>query len=228
MAFQSQTTAGWQQQITALKRQILELKDIIDGVLMAPSSALALPEPDKLDDITDYDIWIPYLTAKLELDKGANTSDEKDLLREKIIFFYVYAQLGQNIRAQVLSTLNIADITKAYDHRQLLDHLKRLRAGLNKDQEPSNRSFELEMGANESFVDYFTNVQKLLSQGEATNWDDQEKMKYLERGLQSSAISQLLKVQLEPPKTYSEMVSACIRLDSMSRDVVGKLGRWLG
>jgi Na+/phosphate symporter len=56
MALQSQTTAGWQQQITALKRQILELKDIIDGVLMAPSSALALPEPDKLDDITDYDI----------------------------------------------------------------------------------------------------------------------------------------------------------------------------
>ncbi|KAH8757904.1 hypothetical protein F5883DRAFT_525462 [Diaporthe sp. PMI_573] len=90
MALQSQTTAGWQQQITALKRQILELKDIIDGVLMAPSSALALPEPDKLDDITDYDIWIPYLTAKLELDKGANTSDEKrrchyhsDLLNRK-------------------------------------------------------------------------------------------------------------------------------------------------
>jgi hypothetical protein len=39
------------------------------------------------------------------------------------------------------------------------------------------------MGANESFVDYFTKVQKLLSQGEAANWDDQEKMKYLERGL---------------------------------------------
>ncbi|KAH8750296.1 hypothetical protein F5883DRAFT_528166 [Diaporthe sp. PMI_573] len=108
MALQSQTTAGWQQQITALKRQILELMDIIDEVLMAPSSALALPEPDKLDDITDYEIWIPYLTAKLELDKAANTSDEKDLLREKIIFFYVYAQLGPNIRAQVLSTLNIA------------------------------------------------------------------------------------------------------------------------
>jgi hypothetical protein len=98
MALQSQTTAGWQQQITALKRQILDLKDIIDGVLMAPSSALALPEPDKLNDITDYDIWIPYLTAKLELDKGANTSDEKDLLREKIIFFYVYAQLGYELK----------------------------------------------------------------------------------------------------------------------------------
>ena len=221
MALQPQTTAGWQQQMTALKRQIIELKDIIDEVFMAPSSSVALPEPDKLDDITDYDIWIPYLTAKLKPDKAASTSD----IEKEIIFFYVYAQLGPKIKAQVLSTLNIAYITGTYDHQQLLDHLKSLRAGLEKSQEPSNRSFELEMGANESFVDYFTKVQKLLSQGEAANWDDQEKMKYLERGLQSSAIGQLLKVQLEPPKTYSGMVSACVRLDSMSRDAIGKLGR---
>jgi hypothetical protein len=154
---------------------------------------------------------------KLKLDKAASTSD----IEKEIIFFYVYAQLGPKIKAQVLSTLNIA---YTYDHQQLLDHLKSLRAGL-ESQELSNRSFELEMGANESFVDYFTKVQKLLSQGEAANWDDQEKMKYLERGLQSSAIGQLLKVQLEPPKTYSGMVSACVRLDSMSRDAIGKLGR---
>ncbi|KAH8767189.1 hypothetical protein F5883DRAFT_670403 [Diaporthe sp. PMI_573] len=218
--------AGWQEPITALKRQILELKDIIDEVLMAPSSGIALPEPDKLDDIADYDIWIPYLNAKLELDKAAYTSDEKDLSREKIIFFYVYAQLGPKLRAQVLNTLNIAGFTNTYDHQQLLNHLKKLRAGLNKNQESPNPSFELEMGANESFVDYFSKVQKLLSQGEAASWDDQEKMKYLERGLQASAIGQLLKVQLEPPNTYSGMVSACLRLDSISRDAsIGKLGR---
>jgi hypothetical protein len=128
MALQPQTTAGWQQQMTALKRQILELKDIIDEVLMAPSSGVALPEPDKLDDITDYDIWIPYLTAKLQLEKAISTSDKE----KKIIFFYIYAQLGPKIKAQVLSTLNIADITHTYDHQQLLDHLKSLRAGLNK------------------------------------------------------------------------------------------------
>jgi hypothetical protein len=68
--------AGWQEPITALKRQILELKDIIDEVLMAPSSGIALPEPDKLDDIADYDIWIPYLNAKLELDKAATLEYE--------------------------------------------------------------------------------------------------------------------------------------------------------
>jgi hypothetical protein len=120
MAFQPQTTDGWQQQITALKSQILELNDVIDEVLMAPSSRVALPEPDKLDDITDYDIWIPYLTAKLKLDKAASTSDAE----KEIIFFYIYAQLGPKIKAQVLSTLNIADITGTYDHQQLLNHLK--------------------------------------------------------------------------------------------------------
>jgi hypothetical protein len=175
MALQSHTTAGWQQQFAALKRQILELKDNIDEVLIAPSSGVALPEPDKLDDITDYDIWIPYLTAKLELDKAANTTDEKDLSREKAIFFYIYAQLRPSIKAQVLNTLNIADITNTYDHRELLAHLKSLRTGLNKNQEPFSRSFELEMGADESFVDYFSKVQKLFSQGEAASWDDEEK-----------------------------------------------------
>jgi hypothetical protein len=226
MALQPETTAGWQQQITTLKRHVIELKDIIDDVLLAPSSGVSLPEPDKLDDITDYDIWIPYLTAKLELDKAEGTSAEKEQSRNKIIFFYVYAQLGPKLRAQVLSTLNIANITDTYDHRQLLDHLKSLRAGLNKTQEPSNSSVKLEMGANEPFADYFTKVLEVLSKGEAASWDDQEKMKYLERGLQSSAIGQLLKVQLEPPKTYSGLVSACLRLDSISRDKsIGKLGR---
>jgi hypothetical protein len=108
---------------------------------------------------------------------STSSGDEKDLSREKALFFYVYAQLGPSIRAQLLNTLNIADITDTYDHRELLAHLKSLRTGLNKNQEPSNHSFELEMGANESFVDYFSKVQKLFSQGEATSWNDQEKMK---------------------------------------------------
>jgi hypothetical protein len=53
-----------------------------------------------------------------------------------------------------------------------------------------------------------------------------KRMKFLERGLQSTAIAQLLKVQLEPPKMYSGLVSACLRLDSISRDAsIGKFGR---
>ncbi|KAL1847526.1 hypothetical protein Daus18300_013927 [Diaporthe australafricana] len=221
-----ETTAGWQQQITALKRHVIELKDMIDDVLLAPSSSVSLPEPDKLEDIAYYDIWIPYLTAKLELDKAESTSAENEQSRDKIIFFYVYAQLGRKLRAQVLSTLKIANITNTYNHQQLLDHLKSLWAGLNKTQELGNSSVELEMGVNEPFVDYFTKVQEYISKGEAAGWDDQEKMAYLKRGLQSSTIGRLLKVQLEPPKTYSGLVSACLRLDSISRDKsIGKLGR---
>ncbi|KAH8757972.1 hypothetical protein F5883DRAFT_717882 [Diaporthe sp. PMI_573] len=134
-----------------------------------------------------------------------------------------FDELGSNIRPQVLGTLAIANVTNTYNHRELLTQLKSLRMVLSTELEPKNRDFELEMGPKESFVEYLSRFERSLVEGEPAGWDDEDKMRLFERGLRSTAVGRLLKVQLEPPKTYSAMVSACLRLDSISRETsIGK------
>ena len=93
------------------------LQDIAARASSRPKSRL--PDPEKLSGSSQWNTWLPYIRAKLRIDKYAIGPEPEAL------FFYVYGCLEPTIQLLVLPQLHHAEASGVWDHEAILDKLSR-------------------------------------------------------------------------------------------------------
>ena len=138
-----------------------------------------LPDPEKFNGQPyKFDTWLPSIRAKLRVDGEAIG----DAVAQ---FYYVYLNLESPVQAMVLPQLASAEEKEIWDHKTILQQLKRVYDNPNKVQEAEDKLYALKQGT-DSVPAYIAKFERILYEAKGQDWPDVNKISTFRNGLSST------------------------------------------